>query len=119
MMTHDSAIACQRHRTKSKFGLLKICMIQLALDAQRRAAWRCDSSNSNSVFDTKIDVNRFDEQADRQRRREAADRAGAELEQERRRDERRDVRVEQRQEHAAEAGVDRRRARRAARRAPP
>ena len=53
-------------------------------------------------------MNRFDDQTEEQRHREAADRPGAELEQERARDQRRDVRVDQRPEHAAEAGVDRR-----------
>ena len=47
-------------------------------------------------------------QAEDQRRREAPDRARAELEEEGRRDERRDVGVDQRQEDALEPGVDRR-----------
>ncbi len=46
------------------------------------------------------------DQAEEQRRREPANRPGAELEQERGRDERRDVRVDDRDEDAVEAGGD-------------
>ena len=77
------------------------------------------SASSNSVFDTKVEVNRFEASPMIRVYGEPANRSGSELDQEQRRDERRDVRVEQREEHAAEAGVDRPRARRAAPRAPP
>ncbi len=69
---------------------------------------RCDSTASNSVFDTNVEVNRLDNEAEEQRGRKPADRPGPELEQERRTDERREVRVHQGQKHAREAGVDRR-----------
>src|SRR6476646_813302 len=106
MTIQDRAMACHFQRTKSKLGLVKIC-IAADLDAQRRGlALREFEFKQRLRHENRR--KQVHEEADRQRGREAADRARAELEQERGRDERRDVRVEQRQEHAVEAGVDRR-----------
>ena len=73
-----------------------------------RPAGAATSASSKSVFDTKIDVNRFDIRPMNSVTAKPRIGPGAELEQERRRDQRGDVRVDQRPEHAAEAGVDRR-----------
>src|SRR5436189_5347334 len=84
MTIHESAIACHFHLTKSKFGLLKICMT-VALDGERRdvlALRHLDFVQRLRHEDRREQV---DEESDRQRQREPADRAGAELEQEHRR----------------------------------
>src|SRR2546421_6620965 len=112
MITHDIAIACQRHLTKLKFGFVKICIALIrvfrvirGLNAERRLLARRELQLVNRLRheDRREEIHH---ETDRQGRREPADRAGAELEEERRRDERRDVRVEQRQEYAAEPRID-------------
>src|ERR671930_559169 len=119
MITHERAIACHRHLTKLKFGFLKICITLIRVI--RGSCYPCDSwLNAERRLPARRELQLVDRlrhedrreqvhhQANRQRRRKAADRARAELEEERRGNERRDVGVEQGPEHAAESGVDRR-----------
>ena len=60
MTSPTAPIACQRHRRKSKLVFLKICMGRPAQMLNVATCRRRASASSNSVFDTNVDVNRFD-----------------------------------------------------------
>src|SRR3954452_7071594 len=97
MMIQDSAMACQRHRRKSNFVSLKIC---IGLDGKRGDLLPLAQ---HQLEERLRDENRGKQgrhETKEQRHREAADRAGAELEQERDRNQGRNVGVEQGPEHA-------------------
>src|SRR6188474_1565783 len=76
MTTHDRAIACHFHLTKSKLGLVKICMA-VALDTQRRDVLPLRHFDFVERLRDEDRREQVDEQPDRQRQREPADRAGA------------------------------------------
>src|SRR5437660_5141966 len=107
MIAHERPIAYQRQRRKSMFVCLKMCMAVGLSDAQAR-----DLPLAEDRFEQGFRHERRGEEvgdeSDEQRRREAANRTGAELEEKRRRNQRGDVRIDQRQPDAAEAGVNRR-----------
>src|SRR4051794_30087084 len=105
MTIHDSTSACTRQRRKSKRGCWKICM---GLNGQRRDLLPPAERQFEQRLRHENRGEQVGDQTEEQRHGEAADRPGAELEQEGDRDQRRDVRVEQRPEDAIEAGVDRR-----------
>src|ERR1700731_79178 len=113
MMTHDKAMACQRQRRKSTCVSLKICITFTSCPASARLnAQRGDllPLAQRQLEERLRDKNRGEQvrqQTEEEGHGEAADRAGAELEQERHRDQRGDVGIEQRPENAGEAGVDR------------
>src|SRR5437667_12699285 len=73
MMTHDTAIACHFHLTKSKLGLVKICMA-VALDAQRRHGLALGELDLVEGLRDEDRGEQVDEEPDRQRQREPADR---------------------------------------------
>src|SRR6187200_3159330 len=84
MISHESAIACQRHLTKLKFGLWKICIglvpcnrrETVASDTERGLLARREFPFVDRL---RHEVRREEvhQQPDRQRRREAANRPGA------------------------------------------
>src|SRR5262245_16839739 len=98
----DSAMACQRQRMKSKLGFLRNS-IELVLDAELRDVAAPRQRELEHRARHEDGGEHVGQQADGQRRGEAADRPGAELEEERRRDERGHVRIENREEDAIEA----------------
>src|SRR5262245_13021643 len=114
MMTiHETTMAWIRHRRKSYLVSLKMCIKAICCqlrrsDTQRRDLLPVRQRHLEQRLRHEDRREQVRQQADEQRHRETADRAGAELEQKRARDAGRDVCVDQRPEDAVEARVDRR-----------